>query len=193
MKTTSMLYAAMFAAVIGVLGLMPPIPLPFTPVPVTAQTLGVMLAGSLLGAKLGGGSVLLFVALVAVGMPLLAGGRGGLGILLGPSGGYVLSWPIAAFVIGWLIEKTKPALYAWKAVAVNCIGGILIIHSIGIIYLAFVANLPLYQAALSSLGFLPGDTAKAVGSGLLTVKLARSHPFLVKSQQSRLEKTKRAG
>lgn len=76
MKIKDMMFTAIMAAVIAVLGLLPPIPLPFIPVPITVQTLGVMLAGSILGARLGGVSLLLFVVLIGLGAPLLSGGRG---------------------------------------------------------------------------------------------------------------------
>ena len=72
---------ALFAAVMGVLGLMPPIPIGVIPVPITLQTLGVILSGGILGARLGAMSQIVFLLLVATGLPLLAGGRGGLGVL----------------------------------------------------------------------------------------------------------------
>lgn len=99
------MFMSLFAAIVGVLAIFPPIPVPFIPVPIVVQTLGIMLAGGILGAKRGGLSVLLFVFLVAVGVPLLTGGRGGLGVLIGPTGGYIISWPIAAWIIGYLTEK----------------------------------------------------------------------------------------
>ncbi|WP_158736195.1 biotin transporter BioY [Alteribacillus sp. YIM 98480] len=193
MKTRNMMYVAMFAAVVGVLGLMPPIPLPFTPVPITAQTLGVMLAGSLLGAKLGGGSMLLFLALIAAGMPILSGGRGGLGVLFGPSGGYILSWPLAAFLIGFMMQKAQPTLNLAKAIIINIVGGIFVIHVFGIIYLAFITNISLWAAAVSSLGFVPGDTVKAIVSATIAVKIAKSHPSLLKGNNKEEQSAKKAG
>src|SRR5699024_12591968 len=102
-----MMYVSLFTAILGFMAFFPLIPIPFLPVPITAQTLGVMLAGGLLGARRGGLSLLIFILLVAVGAPLLAGGRGGLGLLFGPGGGYILAWPLAAFIIGYLTEKTR--------------------------------------------------------------------------------------
>src|SRR5690625_6116387 len=100
MNLRDMMFVALFTAIIGAMAFFPPILIPGIPVPITAQTLGVMLAGGLLGAKSGGVSLLLFIALVAVGGPLLAGGRGGLGGLLGRCCGYMLAWPTTAFGIG---------------------------------------------------------------------------------------------
>src|SRR5699024_5168942 len=85
----------------------------------------------LLGAKRGGLSLLIFIALVAVGVPLLAGGRGGLGALLGPGGGYILAWPIAAFVIGYLVEKNINSLNFFKIFIYNVFGAMLIVYLCG--------------------------------------------------------------
>lgn len=177
MNTKDITMMAMFAAIIGVLGLFPPLVLPFSPVPITAQTLGVMLAGSILGAKRGGGSVLLVVALIAVGAPLLSGGRGGLGMLLAPGGGYILAWPIAAFVIGMIVHRAKKVTVI-NAVMANLAGGIIIIHAIGILYFSWLADLPLTAAALSSLTFLPGDLAKVMIAAFLSVKILQHSPFI---------------
>ena len=103
MKTKDLAYIALFAAITAVLGLVPAIQV--GPVPITAQTLGVMLAGSILGARRGFLSQLLFLVLVAIGLPLLASGAGGLAVFAGPTAGYLISWPIAAFVVGLLTER----------------------------------------------------------------------------------------
>lgn len=106
MKTKELIYAALFAALIAVLGMIPPIPLGFIPVPITAQTLGVMLAGCFLGKRMGALSLIIFIILVAIGLPVLTGGRGGIAVLVGPSAGYIFSFPIAAGLIGWYSEKS---------------------------------------------------------------------------------------
>src|SRR5699024_11604592 len=116
-----MMYVSLFTAIVGVMAFFPPIPSPFIPVPITAQTLGVMLAGGLLGARRGGLSLLIFILLVAVGAPLLAGGRGGLGLLFGPGGGYILVWPLAVFIIGYFTVKTGNRLKLWKLVIMSCV------------------------------------------------------------------------
>src|SRR3954463_8239774 len=101
LTTRDMVHIALFAAIMAALGLLPPIPVGFIPVPITAQSMGVMLAGSILGAQRGALAILLFLALVAVGLPLLSGGRGGLGVFFGPTAGFLLSWPGGAFGTGW--------------------------------------------------------------------------------------------
>lgn len=96
---TSLPRIAVFAALIAVLGL-PGTGVFAGNVPVTVQTLGVMLAGTVLGARRGTCAVLVFLALTVIGLPLLAGGRGGLGVLLAPSCGYLLAWLLSSCIIG---------------------------------------------------------------------------------------------
>ena len=95
---------ATFVGIIAAMGLVPAVQLPVFPVPITLQSMGVMLAGAVLGRWRGAAAVLVFLALVALGLPLLSGGRGGLGVFFGPSVGFLLGFPVAAFVIGWLSE-----------------------------------------------------------------------------------------
>lgn len=184
MKLRDMLFIALFAAIVGVLGLIPPISLPFTPVPITAQTLGVMLAGAILGAKRGFASLFLFILLIAAGAPILSGGRGGLAVLFGPSGGYILSWPIASFIIGYFVEKNLPNLNFWKIFAYNIIGGILFVYLCGITYLSFLSQLKWSSAAISALAYVPGDFAKAAVSAWLAMQMNKAYP-LIKRENKR--------
>ncbi len=100
-------------------------------VPITAQSLGIMLCGTVLGAKRGALAVLLFLLLVALGLPLLSGGRGGLGVFAGPSAGFLLGFPVAAFVAGWIVEKWR-APVGIAAFAGAVIGGIVVLYAFGI-------------------------------------------------------------
>ncbi len=81
------------------------IPLPWTPVPITGQTLGVLLVGAALGARRGAAALLLYLVEGAMGLPFFAGGAAGVGRLLGPTGGYLASFPVAALLVGWLAER----------------------------------------------------------------------------------------
>ncbi|WP_028783930.1 biotin transporter BioY [Thalassobacillus devorans] len=183
MKLRTMVYAALFAAIIGALGLMPPIVTPFTPVPITAQTLGVMLAGSILGAKRGGLSLLLFVLLVTFGVPLLSGGRGGLGVLFGPSGGYIMAWPFAAFITGFLVERFWNKLNLGLYIAFNVIGGILFVYACGVTYLSFITETPWTKAMWAAFVFIPGDLVKVVVASLLARQINRVYPIIEKGNQ----------
>ncbi len=98
---------ATFAAVIVVLGAPGQLPLFGNAVPITLQTLGVMLAGALLGARRGALAVLVVLVLCAAGLPVLAGGRGGLSVFAGPSVGYLLGWPLGAALTGWLAARAR--------------------------------------------------------------------------------------
>src|SRR5688500_6271691 len=90
---------AVFAGIVAALGLVPAVSVLGGAVPITAQSLGVMLAGAVLGPRRGALALLLFLGLVALGLPLLAGGRGGLGVFAGASVGYLVGFPVAAFAV----------------------------------------------------------------------------------------------
>ncbi|MCU0825918.1 MAG: biotin transporter BioY [Tabrizicola sp.] len=167
-------HIALFAALIAVLGLVPQISLA-SGVPITAQSLGIMLCGTVLGARRGALAVLLFLALVAAGLPLLSGGRGGLGVFAGPSVGYLIGFPVAAFVIGWLMERTTLPV-GTAATAASVIGGIGVLYVFGISGLAVMLDKTVTEAAYLGMAYLPGDILKAVLAGLVTQSLARMRP-----------------
>jgi biotin transport system substrate-specific component len=156
---------ALFTALIAVLGLIPKIDLPFLAgVPITAQTLGVMLAGLILGSRNGALSVLLFLFVVALGAPVLSGGRGGLGVFVGPTVGFLVGWVVGAWVCG-LIHERLSVLWPKKKFLValpSClIGGVLVIYAFGVPGMALIAGMDISKAALVTLAFLPGDLIKA--------------------------------
>lgn len=167
---------AVFAALIAVLGLPGPIPLFGGAVPITAQTLGVMLAGAVLGAWRGGAAVTTFLALVAVGLPLLSGGRGGLGVFAGPTVGYMIGWIAGAVVIG-LIARTTVRRPVWWRTTIACIvGGIFVVYLFGVPAQSIITGVGFWETALSSLVFLPGDLVKVVITVVVTQALWRAYP-----------------
>lgn len=183
MRISDIVYIALFAAITAALGLVPPITLPVVPVPITAQLLGVMLAGSILGAWRGGLALLLFIALVGAGLPILSGGRGGLGVLLfSPSAGFLLGYPIAAFVIGWLTERAWTRLNFVRAFAFNIIGGIGVVYALGIPGVALMGDLTLLQAATGSAIFIPGDLMKGALAAMAAVFVRRGYPLISQSR-----------
>ncbi|WP_144552025.1 biotin transporter BioY [Bacillus sp. X1(2014)] len=179
MKLKEITFVAVFAAVMGALGIVPPITLSFTPVPITLQTLGVLLAGGVLGARLGAMSQTVFLLLVAVGVPLLSGGRGGLSVFVGPSVGYLISWPITAFVIGYLLSRIAN-LKLHHVLFINLTVGILLIYLIGIPVQALIMHISGLNAVKLSLVYLPGDVLKAVLASILVYRL-RKHPVFSRS------------
>ncbi|MEJ8305112.1 biotin transporter BioY [Saccharibacillus sacchari] len=176
MKTKEMVYAALFAALIAVLGMVPPIPLGFIPVPITLQTLGVMLAGGFLGKKIGSISLILFIVLVALGLPILVGGSGGLAPLVGPTAGYIFSWPLVAFCIGWATEKVWPKLKTWKLIAINIAFSVVMGGVIGAVVMALITNTPIWAGLVASLAFVPGDIIKAVIAAIVVVQARAVSP-----------------
>ena len=174
----SLALVALFAALMAVMGLIPKIDLPLG-VPITIQTLGVMLAGCLLGARRGFQSLLLFLAAVAAGLPLLAGGRGGLGVFVAPSAGYLIAYPVAAAVTGavmGLLPHATPLRAALSAFAASVLGGVVCLHAFGIVGLTFFAQMPLAQAAMADLVFVPGDLVKCVLCALVVHTVAKALP-----------------
>jgi biotin transport system substrate-specific component len=177
-STFSLALVSLFAALIAVFGLIPKIDLPLG-VPITLQTLGVMLAGCMLGPKRGLQALLLFLAAVAVGLPLLSGGRGGLGVFFSPASGYLLGWPLGAFVAGWvmaLLPKHSPHSSAISAFIASAIGGLLVVHVCGVVGLVNIANLTWEQAIMGTLVFVPGDLIKCVLCATVVHTVARGLP-----------------
>ncbi|SDU37456.1 biotin transporter BioY [Stappia sp. ES.058] len=173
----SLVYIAIFAAVVGALGVVPGLTLPIGGgVPVTLQSLGIMLAGVVLGPVRGAAAVLLFLFLLAVGMPLLPGGRGGPGVFLSPSAGFIIGFPVAAFVCGVVMRIFKASPVFPASLAAANIGGIGVLYAFGIPGIAFFADLPIAQAALVSLVYLPGDLVKAFGVAVIAQAIARGRP-----------------
>ena len=133
------------------------VPLPFTPVPLTGQTLAVLLVGAALGAKRGAASLMLYTLEGAVGLPVFAGGEAGLAKLFGPTGGYLLGFIAAAGVVGYLAERGLDRRV--RTALVPFLAGSVTIYVFGVIGLAFYLGLP---GAITAglLPFLLGDAIK---------------------------------
>lgn len=177
-SSRSLALVSLFAALMAVFGLIPKIDLPLG-VPITLQTLGVMLAGCLLGARLGLQALMLFLAAVALGLPLLSGGRGGFGVFLAPSAGYLLAWPVGAWVTGMLMARLPRQTHrsiAISAFAASAIGGLLTVHVFGVIGLVNIAKLSWTQAVIGTLVFVPGDLIKCAVCAMVVHTVARGLP-----------------
>ncbi|TFD50502.1 biotin transporter BioY [Cryobacterium frigoriphilum] len=169
---------AVFAALIAALGLAGP--LNIGPVPITLQTLGVMLAGAILGPRKGTLAVLLFLVLTLFGLPLLAGGRGGIGAFtVSPAAGYLYGWLLGAFVIGYLTARLMPKYPFWLALGATILGGIGAVYLIGIPVMAWNLGLPLWTAAGLNLAFIPGDLIKVVVTVFVAAQVHRAYPGLI--------------
>lgn len=177
-RTHSLALVSLFGALMAVLGLIPKIDLPLG-VPITLQTLGVMLSGCLLGPRLALQALLLFLAAVAFGLPLLSGGRGGFGVFIAPSAGYLLAWPVGAFVTGLVMRALPggtPARVAGSAFVASALGGLLVVHAFGVLGLMGIAGMSLPQALLGTSLFVPGDLIKCVLCAVVCHTVARGLP-----------------
>jgi biotin transport system substrate-specific component len=181
---------ATFTGVVAALGLVPAFVPPGFTVPITAQSLGVMLAGAVLGARRGFWALALFLVLVAVGLPLLAGGRGGLGVFATASVGFLLCYPVAAFVVGWLTERGGPTYrLAWGLVA-NVVGGIVVLYVAGIAGIWAVTQSSVQAATAVTWIYLPGDLVKVVAAALVARGVHAAYPGLLGgSRRQRRERT----
>jgi biotin transport system substrate-specific component len=174
LSATDIARIAVFAAIVAILGLPGGISVAGS-VPITAQTLGVMLAGAILGPLRGALSMLVFLALVAIGLPILSGGRGGLGSFVGPSAGYLIGWVVGALVIGAIVRSGTRM--SWIRTIVGLVvGGILTVYAFGIPVQALVTRLPIGVVALQSVAFLPGDVIKVAITAVITMTLLRAYP-----------------
>lgn len=133
------------------------IPVPFSPVPITGQTLAALLVGTLLGSRLGLLAVLLYLSEGTLGLPVFAGGGFGLARLAGPTGGYLVGLALAAFVTGWLAERGWDRRPATMLLAM--LAGSALIYACGLAWLAhFVGSSRVL--AMGLLPFVPGDLFK---------------------------------
>lgn len=177
MDSRAIVRISLLAAMIAVLGLLPTSHLPVAGgVPITAQTLGVMLAGIVLGPRQGAIAVLLLIFVVALGAPLLAGGRGGLGVFFGPSVGFLLGWVPGAFVAGLVMLRLAKMSVFPSALIAAIVGGVLVVYGCGIVGLVIVAHMGPLQAMLATAVFLPGDLVKALAAAFLAKATEQTYP-----------------
>jgi biotin transport system substrate-specific component len=148
-------YSALFAALTAVGAYMA---LPIGPVPVVMQNLFVFLAGLILGGRWGMASVGIYLLAGAVGMPVFAGGTGGIGRFFGPTGGYLIGYLPAVFLIGWIAQKTGPRPFG-DILAMLC--GTIVLYTCGLVWLKVLTGLAWPKAvAAGMLPFLLGDALK---------------------------------
>lgn len=160
--------SALFAALIGISS---QIAIPVGPVPITLGTFAVFLAGTLLGKKFGALSVLLYILLGAVGVPVFSYFRSGLSILISPSGGFMIGYLAAAFIIGWMTEK-KGFSYFW--LFSSMLLGNFVCYLFGLLWFMYLTHTSWEQAfAICIFPFIPGDVLKIGLAAFFTKKLRR--------------------
>ena len=167
-KTKSMILISMFTAVLVVLSYIS-IPLPLSPVNLTGQTFGIMLIGSVLGPLEACISVVVYLFLGAVGLPVFSGGHSGLGTLFGPTGGFLFSFILGVIIISFLKGDGKNII---RLAFANLIGGIIVVYLIGIPWLAIFLDLSYTKAAvIGALPFIPGDLIKVAVASISAATL----------------------
>jgi biotin transport system substrate-specific component len=177
--------AAVFAGLLAALGLPGTITIGPSGVPITLQTLGVMLAGSILGPRKGTLAVALFAVLAIAGLPILAGGRTGLVSLSSPTAGFFVGWLPAVLLIGVLTALMMPRYRLGWGIVVNVVGGMGVIYAFGTVGLLLRTDLS-WWAALSTNGiYVPGDLVKAVVAGYVAFQVHRARPGLITPWRTR--------
>lgn len=171
LNVKDMVYSALFATLTAVLSYIT-IPLPFSPIPITGQSLAVMLAGCVLTPLQAGFSMLTFLFMGAIGLPVFSAGRAGLGVIVGKSGGYLIGYLIGAIIISFLTSKNKSR----KNMFIACLfGGIIVVHVLGAAWLGYVTGIGIEKAFIvGSVPFLPGDILKAIIAVIIGFRLNKA-------------------
>lgn len=162
-----LIICSLFASVTAILAQIS-IPLPFTTVPLTMQVFAIMLCGMLLGSKLGFISQVIYVLIGAIGIPVFAQMRGGLGVILGPTGGFLVSFPIAAFIVGYFSQKHKSKL----SVIIGMVLGLVAIYIVGTLQFCLITKVSFMSGLMACvLPFVAVDALKiglayVIGSGV---------------------------
>jgi biotin transport system substrate-specific component len=163
-------------AVVVALSAQVAVPLPFSPVPMTLQPLAVLAVGGVLGAANGVGALVLYLAVGAIGLPVFAAGGSGVLRLLGPTGGYLLAFPVAAGVTGALAGRSPDSVIR---VLLACALGMVIIHLGGVAQLALLGGDPALAFRVGFLPFLTGDLLKiGLAAAVILAAGPRLRPLL---------------
>ena len=148
--------AVLFVTVLTAIAAQISMPLPFTPVPFTFQPMIVLVGAAALGSRLGMASQIVYLGLGIAGLPMFAASPAlpqGAARLLGPTGGYLMAYPFAAFAAGWLAERGFDRRYLTAVVAMTC--GLAVVFTGGVLWLALVAQSPLGFGGAIRVGFTP--------------------------------------
>ena len=175
LKPWDMLIVALFSALTAI-GSLIRVPLPFSPVPITLQTLFTYMAGAILGGCLGSLSQLMYILIGISGLPIFAGGNAGLSVLIGPTGGYLVGVVVGTFVIGKMTEAKKNPGLLWLLTCM--VVGTIIIYTLGVIQLMNLMKIDLYKAVIiGAAPFIAGDLLKMLVAVYATHQIRRTLPF----------------
>lgn len=178
--TTDIALIATFAALIAVCSIIPGVSL--GPAPITLQTFAVLLAGAVLGSNRGFLSVLLYLAVGAAGLPVFTGGAAGLAPFAGPTVGYLVAFPLAAWLTGFIVERLPRKKIATSIPLIFVAGlaaNLVFLHTLGPLGLAWRADMTIGAAFVFDLAFWPGDLIKTVLVALVATAVHRAFPALL--------------
>jgi biotin transport system substrate-specific component len=178
--TTDLALVAAFAALISACAYIGAIPVGGAGVPITLQTFGVMLTGCLLGPVRGFLAVSLYLALGAIGLPVFAEHSSGLGVFTGPSAGYLLAFPLAAALAGFLVAHVAGArrTRAVWVFACSLAGSVLVLHPLGILGMKVYFDVSWHEALTYDTPFWIGDLLKTTVVALVAAEVFRAFPWL---------------
>ncbi len=160
MNIKRMTKISLFAAVLSVsVILVPSITIPSLDLSFTLQTLFVILIGFYLKPKDAFLSILIYVLAGAIGLPVFSQGRGGLSVLLGPSGGFIVLFPVIGLLISFFKSKTRNTLFD---VGIGFVFAIIFLYAFGTLWLSFSLDIPYLQTLFSMLVFIPFDLFKLI-------------------------------
>ncbi|HNR44300.1 MAG TPA: biotin transporter BioY [Methanofastidiosum sp.] len=156
LKSKELSLVALFAALTAVGGF---ISIPFYPVPLTLQVFFVLLSGAILGKKLGALSQMIYLGLGAIGAPVFHNFTGGIGILLGPTGGFIIGFVPGSYVAGLFYEKFNSNKIHFSGLLLSIVP----IYAIGVLWLSLITGMSLEKAILvGGIPFIPGDFVKSI-------------------------------
>lgn len=181
---TDLALIATFAALIAVCAIIPGISL--GPASITLQTLAVLLSGAVLGANRGLLAVLLYMAVGAAGLPIFSGGSAGLAPFAGPTIGYLVSFPLAAWLTGFIVERLPRRKIATSVPLIflaGLIANLVFVHLLGPLGLAWRADMTIGAAFLFDLSFWPGDLIKTLLVAIIATAVHRAFPALLPSRR----------
>ena len=172
---------AAFAALISASAYVGAIPVGSAGVPITLQTLTVMLAGCILGPLRGFSAVILYLALGSVGLPVFAEHSSGIGVFAGPSGGYLIAFPVAAALGGFLVKYVAGERRTRALVVFVCsiTASILVIHLFGIVGMMIHFDVSFLQAGAWDMPFWIGDVVKTSLVAMIAAEVHRAFPQLL--------------
>lgn len=182
--STDLALIAGFAALIAVSSV---VAIPIGAAPITLQTFAVLLAGAVLGASRGLLAVLLWLAIGAIGLPVFAGGAAGLAPFAGPTVGYLVGMPLGAWLTGFIVERLPRRGAALDAVLIFVaafVGNAVFVYTLGVLGLAWRADMTVGAAFMFNLTFVPLDTVKIVLTAIVAAAVARAFPELLPRKRS---------